>query len=246
MSDIHLAVPCFNEERRIDGTYWAEMLDRLPNLHLILVDDGSTDSTRTLLKQLSRELPRTEAIVLPRNVGKANAVRLGMGTAGHHSRPPTFTGYLDCDGAYPPDLVVGIIENAIDRWGGAPGVWAVFPQRPTREVSRGRSRQVMGALVRGYLSFGTPWPTEFDWQAGFKLYRVDTELMAALERPFVTRWFPDVEILCRLGGLAQIEQPFAAGVVHVGDSTVTSRTIGSVARDLVVVKAIQLKNLPLS
>jgi dolichyl-phosphate beta-glucosyltransferase len=244
MSRIHLAVPCFNEARRIDVRYWELLIEHAPNLHLTFVDDGSSDSTGAVLQQVSRNLPRTAVLQLPRNVGKANAVRLGMSSIGDSDEAPELTGYLDCDGAYPPDVVVKVLAHAVGLGNSSTGVHAVFPQRSLRDGSQGMSRQRAGAAVRRYLSAGTQWPRDFDWQAGFKLYSVGEPLMAALQRPFMTRWFPDVEIICRVGGLARLEQPRVAGVLHVGGSTVSLRSLGGVMRDLVLVKALQLRSRP--
>ncbi len=52
-------------------------------LRTVIVDDGSTDSTRADLERFGQGRPQTTVLPLPRRVGKAAALNAGIAAAGH-------------------------------------------------------------------------------------------------------------------------------------------------------------------
>ena len=75
---IALVVPCKNEYRRLDPSAFLDAIRAFPWLTFLFVDDGSTDETAETLAFLERQSPAVQALYLPRNVGKAEAVRAGV------------------------------------------------------------------------------------------------------------------------------------------------------------------------
>lgn len=75
---ISVAMPVYNEAgtiREIVHQVLAVELDK----ELVIVDDGSSDGTRDILDELSRQFPETLRVVLqPYNQGKGAAVRRGI------------------------------------------------------------------------------------------------------------------------------------------------------------------------
>jgi len=71
-----LVIPCFNEARRISTEYFEELI-KLPNLTLIFVNDGSTDSTLQTLSQFVKN-ENVQILNLKKNVGKAAAIKFGV------------------------------------------------------------------------------------------------------------------------------------------------------------------------
>lgn len=75
-----VVVPCYNEEGNI-----AECLERIPDwcagLEIIVVDDGSTDRTRDIVKALAERRKNIRLIPLPQNRGKGYAVNEGWKSA---------------------------------------------------------------------------------------------------------------------------------------------------------------------
>lgn len=73
-------MPVFNEKDTI-----GEILRRVERVRLaqeiVVVDDGSTDGTRKVLKLLARRRPRLRLILHERNQGKGAAVRTGIAAA---------------------------------------------------------------------------------------------------------------------------------------------------------------------
>lgn len=70
-------VPCHNEGANIEETIAALGEQTYPGLDIIAIDDGSTDDTAARLEALLPRYPNLRVIRLDRNMGKANALRMG-------------------------------------------------------------------------------------------------------------------------------------------------------------------------
>src|SRR5689334_22664996 len=104
-----LIIPCYNEADRLDPAAFGALF-AAPNIALLLVDDGSTDSTRGVLQTMARAHPdRVKVLALERNGGKGEAVRRGLLAAVAEGRTDV-VGYLDADLATPPGEVVRLVE----------------------------------------------------------------------------------------------------------------------------------------
>ena len=72
-----LLIPCHNESANLDDTLGAALAQRYPDFEVIAINDGSTDDTGTRLDALAALHPRLRVVHLDRNLGKANALRMG-------------------------------------------------------------------------------------------------------------------------------------------------------------------------
>jgi glycosyltransferase involved in cell wall biosynthesis len=109
MKRIDIVVPVFNEEACL-RTFHAELssvIDRLPyRFRVILVDDGSGDSSPTLCQELSRIDPRVEFLRLSRNFGHQAALTAGLDVADGDA---VIT--MDSDLQHPPEAIPGFLEQ---------------------------------------------------------------------------------------------------------------------------------------
>jgi glycosyltransferase involved in cell wall biosynthesis len=188
-----IAVPCFNEARRLPVHRFVEFAET-SGVHFVFSDDGSTDDTSRVLDDvIARAQGRAEKLTLMPNRGKAEAVRLGMLQA--LESQPEVIGYFDADLATPLDEIPAMLAHFDD-----PNVLAVTGARvqlhglqiersPVRHYA-GRVFATAAALVLG---------TEFyDTQCGAKLFRRCPAVVRALSEPFHSAWIFDVELLGRL------------------------------------------------
>lgn len=109
---LSIVVPAFNEEKTI-----GEMLSKLNNLdisplekEIIVVNDGSSDSTREVIEKVKKFNPSLVVMNHPKNKGKGAAVRTGFGGA---------TGDIfiiqDADLEYNPNDIPRIIRPIVEK-----------------------------------------------------------------------------------------------------------------------------------
>lgn len=75
---ISILVPCYNEEETLEETVRNLAGLSYPQKEIILINDGSTDGTAQLVKDLSERYGLVRAIQLHENRGKANALQVGL------------------------------------------------------------------------------------------------------------------------------------------------------------------------
>lgn len=204
-----LVVPCFDEVRRLDPRRLIPALDRLDDVRLVLVDDGSRDGTRTLLRAIRAARPeRVEVVELACNRGKAEAVRAGALHA-LQSRPG-YLGYWDADLATPLEVVTDF-RALLERRRDLEMVLGARVRLLGRTIRRRAARHCAGRAFATLASWTLALPI-YDSQCGAKLLRVEPHTAELFREPFVSRWAFDVELLARrkaLGralGLASLER----------------------------------------
>lgn len=194
MSRAVLVVPCFNEERRLPVPDFESFLRTTPDVDFVLVDDGSTDGTLECLRALEREAPeRIRVHALPRNVGKAEAVRAGLCLALEDR--PAFVGFWDADLATPLSASLDFLRQLEE----APELEMIFAARVVllgRRIERRILRHYLGRLAATAISVVLNLRV-YDTQCGAKLFRATPTVAGLFQDPFVARWLFDVEIIAR-------------------------------------------------
>ncbi len=116
MKRISLIIPCFNEEEAIP--FFKKEIDRvfrelLPGYEaeLIFVDDGSSDHTLQVIKELAACAPEVKFISFSRNFGKEAAIYAGL-----EASTGVYTAVMDVDLQDPPALLPDMIR-AIEEEG---------------------------------------------------------------------------------------------------------------------------------
>lgn len=192
-----VVIPCYNEVRRLHVSAFQHFLkhDQHRNIHLLFVNDGSTDDTLALLRNFCEQFPeRTAYLNQQPNRGKAEAVRRGMlhVIAAGASK---YTGFWDADLATPleqiPDLLACLTANARLNM-----VFGARVKLLGRNIERRILRHYLGRCFATTASLLLRLPI-YDTQCGAKLFRITPELEMVLAEPFRSRWIFDVEILAR-------------------------------------------------
>jgi glycosyltransferase involved in cell wall biosynthesis len=189
-----LVVPCYNESSRLDVSEFERVLETKEELGFVFVDDGSTDGTLLVLQRLELSDARCAVLVLPRNAGKAEAVRAGLlhALAGRAE----YVGYWDADLATPLD-VVGSFAAVLDERPQCQAVLGARVRLLGRRVERRAVRHYLGRVFATAASVALMMPV-YDTQCGAKLFRASPHLRAILSAPFLSRWAFDVELIARL------------------------------------------------
>jgi dolichyl-phosphate beta-glucosyltransferase len=190
-----IVVPCYNEAHRLPSEKFVEFVHEGYDVDLLFVNDGSSDNTLEVLERLQRVCgPAVNVLDKKRNAGKAEAVRDGMVRAIELGRSG-FVGFWDADLATPLSSIPQLLQELIDD----PHLQMVFGSRVRllgRHVHRRAVRHYLGRVFATVVSIVLRLPI-YDTQCGAKIFRVSPQLCQVLQRPFISRWVFDVEILAR-------------------------------------------------
>lgn len=193
-SVLTLVVPCYNEAHRLNVAAFRDWLAQDLPVRLLFVDDGSTDTTGSVLDRVrTGNETRVSILKLARNGGKAEAVRAGMMAA--IGAGAGFAGFWDADLATPLSSVMqlfGIFESR-------PDIEMVFGSRVKllgRYVERRPARHYLGRVFATVVSNALRLPI-YDTQCGAKLFRVLPHTRGIFADQFHSKWVFDVEIIAR-------------------------------------------------
>ena len=189
-----IVIPCYNEEERLKTTQINDFVKNSTGYHLCFVNDGSTDNTLDVLKNLRKGRENYISILdLKKNGGKAEAVRQGILNLSKDEQL-NYVGYLDADLSTNfedfDDLARTMFNSnykivsgsRINRMGA----------NIAKENSRAIISKTINALIQRILGM------EFqDTQCGAKIIRKDVA-NDLFKDPFKTRWLFDVEMFLRL------------------------------------------------
>ena len=110
MKKISIIIPAHNEEGNISLIYQRirNVFSKLENytFEIIFVNDGSRDSTQSVLEQYSRNFDNVKFIEFSRNFGHQPAVKAGMDHADGNAVIS-----MDADLQHPPELIPELIQK---------------------------------------------------------------------------------------------------------------------------------------
>lgn len=208
-SETILVVPCYNEAARLDQAKFRAFATDCPGVRFLFVNDGSTDDTSDVLRQLSESNPKSFQVhELPENSGKAEAVRLGVLRA--FELKPGYVGFWDADLSTP----LSEIDSMLSVFHECPKIEMVFGSRVKllgRNVRRKAYRHYLGRIFATVVSWALGLAI-YDTQCGAKIFRTNESLEKLFQEPFLSKWIFDVEIIARVirarreAGLTPVEE----------------------------------------
>lgn len=109
MKTISIIIPCYNESESIP-LFYAEVkkvISKLPNyqFELLFVDDGSSDDTLKILKDLAHQDSQVNYLAFSRNFGKESALLAGLEHA-----TGDYIATMDADCQDPPSLLPELLN----------------------------------------------------------------------------------------------------------------------------------------
>ncbi len=106
LSSTLVVIPAFNEEASI-AEIIGELREKVPGIDFVVVDDGSSDSTRVTAASVGAPV-----LALPFNLGVGGALRLGFRYALHHGYSNVVQ--LDADGQHDPSQIPLLLDRLTD------------------------------------------------------------------------------------------------------------------------------------
>ncbi len=210
MSDTAVFIPAWNEEENLPSVLDA-LHERLPDVDVLVVDDGSTDRTADVAREHGAEVLSLEG-----NRGLRVGVAAGYRWAFDHGY--AVCGRIDADGQHPPEELARLLTLVHDgtcdvavgsRFVAGEGYPAYrYTPSPSRRLGTAALRRSMAMVLRR--PFG-------DATSG--LYAVNRKAMPLLAEEYTTG-APEVEGLIRLSeaGLHFEEVPVDKAERRAGES----------------------------
>lgn len=154
---VSIVSPVFNEEEIVES-FIDELLEICLNLELdfeiILVDDGSRDSTWKIISQIAEKTPNLKAVRLARNYGKDTAMYTGL----EQVIASEVVVILDSDLQHPPVIIKDLLTKVK---AGNEIVYAVKSVRPSESSFSYYSATVFYAILALIHRNITPLKTDF-------------------------------------------------------------------------------------
>lgn len=234
---ISIVLPAYNEQTRLPATLvaWAAHLTNASySWEIIVSDDGSSDATVEIARNVAAREPRISVVVAPHNQGKGSAVRRGILAA---------TGetvlFADADLGVPPPFVDAAMA-AIDE-----GADVAAGQRSLREYSRNErsiTRVLAGAAVQVTRRIlGLTFVR--DTQCGFKAFRREMA-HRIFEQTTINGFAFDIEVLFLARRLGARITPFPVQVDYREGSTFNvAAHLPAFLRDIVRVRLNALRGV---
>ncbi|MEI8351844.1 MAG: glycosyltransferase [bacterium] len=189
---LSIVIPAHNEERRIGPmleAYLPFFTARYGSqVECLVVINGTTDRTEQVVSDYAVRFPCLKVINEPGPIGKGGALMLGFQSAAGE-----LIGFVDADGATPPEAFQELADKIGDAGAIIASRWAkgaqVSPRQPFRRQVASRFFNFMTRLLFGLRLTDT--------QCGAKVMKREA-VSAILPHIGITRWAFDVDLLFQL------------------------------------------------
>ena len=169
MPEISIVIPAYNEESRLPKyldsilTYFAH---KDISCEIIVVDDGSTDSTAAVVERFMKQNSNVKLVRLPNNHGKGYSVKTGMLQASGKLRL-----FTDADGATPINELERLLVAI--KQGADVSVASRALHDALCTVSARLHRKIIGTIFN-YIVRALTVKGIHDTQCGFKLFTAES------------------------------------------------------------------------
>ena len=217
MKKIDIVVPCYNESENIRPLYQAikdVFTKELPDydFNLLLVNDGSKDSSLSVLQQLAKEDERVKYLSFSRNFGHQLAVKAGL----DHAFAPAVIS-MDADLQHPPTLIPTLVR----KWEEGAQVVATLRTYPAEISKKKRKSSQQFYKLLNLLS-------DIEIKEGSADFRLLDQAVVEVIRqmkenePFLRGMVPWV-------GFNQVYVPYTAQARHSGETKYTIKKMFQLA-----------------
>ena len=248
---ISLIIPFYNESNRINEFFFKSILNLSVDF-IILVDDGSSDGSSEIISGVLGEDKRLIWLKNTVNLGKSEAVRIGLIKSIELDCKFILTS--DADGALETADLQKALSLAIENFSVDNQVTsqnAIFSGARVRlsgwNIHRTTSRQWIGRIIATLVSI-ISGVEMYDPQSPLKVYVIDKEVfLKSLQKKLRTKWCSEIELILRLQSILRIEQKnslriheFPLGYFKdVEGGSLTSSKIFLVVKELIALKRVK-------
>ena len=191
--ELSIVVPAYNEQFRITS-FMKNLLNfskkNLKSYEIIIVDDGSTDDTYQIVKDLIIDYENTKIITYSENKGKGYAVFQGiLNSVGE------FVLFIDADGSTPPEEINNMVK-IYRKYGYDAIIGTRIDETSSIENPQPISRKVLSLIFNLYSNILFHLKIN-DLLCGFKGFKKEVA-MRIFQNLQSFRWEFDVEILYKI------------------------------------------------
>lgn len=194
MPSLSIIIPCYNEEKRLQGEVIQDFLSDKGNISIVFVNDGSTDKTGEVLNHIQSSNPsRINVITHKTRMGKAEAVRSGIleslkiTTVTHH-------GFIDADLSISPSELYRLFEILITNE--YKFILGSRIKKVGSKIIRNEWRHFYSRVIATIVGWVIKLDV-YDTQCSAKIFEKEMAPSLFAEK-FHTKWLFDVELLCRI------------------------------------------------
>lgn len=230
MNKVLLIVPCYNEEKRLNKAIFLSFANE--KTEILFADDGSTDGTINILKELAETSPHCHVFSADKNNGKASVIYSAFQSLLDKDLYSAYDyiGYWDADLATPLEEANEMIRYAEMFYGNVDSIWGSRIYRLGSKIRRSAKRHYLGRIFATVVSVLLDVKS-YDSQCGAKLFR-SSVAKKAFKDPFISNWVFDIEILLRLKDHNIIEYPVKKWMDVPGSKVKISSDAFKVLKDL--------------
>lgn len=183
-----VVLPAYNEEDALPPLLqaYADVRANLPDLRVLVVDDGSADRTAEVVRQFAITHPWVEVLPHPHNMGLAAAMRTGLTTAVERAHDDDLIVTMDADNTHRPAEISAMVAKLdaerldlviASRFRPGAKMYGIPPER-----------QLFSWTVSVLFGTVTPIRGVRDFSCGFRVYRAATlrKTIALWQDQFIT------------------------------------------------------------
>lgn len=105
---VSIVMAAYNATKFIEASLKTSLAQTYQNYNIIVVDDGSTDDTNKIVKEMAEKNPKLKLITMPRNRGQFFARSLALKEASE------FVMFQDADDDLTPDIVEVAVRKQLE------------------------------------------------------------------------------------------------------------------------------------
>ena len=154
---VSIVIPCYNEEESLQLLYDGIVANLEHDYEILFIDDGSTDNSRAVIRQLHEKDERVHLIAFRKNFGKAATLQ-----AGFHNCRGDIVITMDADLQDEPSEIGSFIQKIQEGYDVVSG-WKVQRKDPLEKRAPSKFFNKVVAALSGVKLH--------DFNCGFKAYR---------------------------------------------------------------------------